>query len=133
MWWDFFCARDHGVSICPRIYRDSLSIQHSTVIVCDCRGIINLNSNGITQVFSNRGPAGDGNCVTFTEDDPDDPISYVRVFSAHAKVVSDSEKRSYIQIDGRNYLHGQGVDLIISTYRLEHHFILLGDGEEMAL
>lgn len=130
---DFFCPPVRGVSICPRNCRESLGIRYSTVIVCESRAIINLNCNGITRVFSNRGPASDGDYVVSTEDEPNEPISYIRVFPARAQVVFDRQGQSYVQIDGRNYLHGRGIDLIVATQRINHQYVFLGDGEHVEL
>lgn len=124
-----------GVSICPRARRDSLSIQFDTLIICDCRAVINLDRNGVYRVHSKRG-AGDANQSTYHEDDAKATVGYIRVFpSSAAEVVTDNHNRIYIRIDGRNYLHGEGIDLLISTQDIdrEHHFRLLRDGDEMTL
>lgn len=133
-----------SVSICPRARRDSLVIQFDTLIVCDCRAVINLDRNGVYRVHSSMGD-GDANQTIYQntklptggfyqQDDAKAAAGYIRVFpSSEAEVITDNQNRIFIRIGGRNYLHGEGIDLLVSTRKIENHFQLLRDGEELEL
>ncbi len=120
-----------GISICPKD-RVSLRIAYPTVIFCDCHTVINIATVGIYKILSNRGPPGDSDFEQHTPDDHHH-ITYVRIFPARSEVVFDPKGHSYVRIGGRNYAHGQGIDLIIATQLIEHHLRFILDGEQVDL
>jgi hypothetical protein len=121
-----------GLSVCPRyVYSDR--IRYSSIVFTDCRMLININNIGIFRVYPQHTP------FDYTEytKDPDLPSLYTRVFPPHAIAVVDPNGRQYIQIDGKNYTHGQGIDLIASTPFVDLyknlHYIRVYEHQEIKL
>lgn len=119
-----------GVSICPRD-RVSRRIQFPTVLFCESRAAINIDHNGIFRILSKR-HQGNSDYMAYAEDLQHD-IQYVRVFPSRAQACRTGQGQAIIQLDGRNYAHGAGVDLIVVTQLNTNHYILFTPDEQLDL